>query len=297
MNNLESHDKFLVVTADDFGLDASITQGIIKAHTEGIVTATSVLVNAPHSSAAFQLAKTLPRLEFGLHLAIVESKALNKQAKTIIEKIPYFGPEPCLISHWQKFIPKFMLGRITLSELEREFELQFELFLKHFSHIPFINGTQHLHLLPRVQDLVLKLAQKYQVKAIRSPIHYIEASSGKKIISTAVMLYLGRKLYRKALAKNIKCLKDMAGFDVSGMMNEDDLAFFLESLRPGITEICCHPGFHSLDLQKQLPHNYQNFAWETELQALTSERVKKIIKNRGVVLTNFSQVTHIKNDQ
>ena len=37
----------LVVNADDFGMSAAISRGILRAHREGIVTSTSLLGNAP----------------------------------------------------------------------------------------------------------------------------------------------------------------------------------------------------------------------------------------------------------
>ena len=37
----------LIVNADDFGLTAGITRGILRAHDEGIVTSTSLMVLRP----------------------------------------------------------------------------------------------------------------------------------------------------------------------------------------------------------------------------------------------------------
>jgi predicted glycoside hydrolase/deacetylase ChbG (UPF0249 family) len=40
-----------VVNADDFGLTPEINQGILEAHTRGVVTSTSVMTNMPHFEA------------------------------------------------------------------------------------------------------------------------------------------------------------------------------------------------------------------------------------------------------
>lgn len=295
MTEVNTQNKILVITADDFGLDASITKGIIDAHKNGIVTATSVLANAPYSQEAFILARDLPDLEFGLHLAIVESKALNKKAKTIIANISYFGCDPCLERNWQKFIPRYILGRIALGELEYEFELQIERFVKYFHKIPFINGTQHLHLLPQIQDIILNLAQKYRISGIRSPLNYIATDKRRKRIPTFVMKYFGRKLSLSAEKLGISSIENMAGFDVSGCLNEEKLILILNSLPNGICELCCHPGYTSEYLQQQLPQNYNQFEWEEELKALTSVRIKNIIRDNSIVLTNFTQLMTLKN--
>lgn len=57
----------LIVNADDFGLSGGVSDGIIEAHTDGIVTSTSLMVNRPGAEQAAQLAKRNPALSVGLH--------------------------------------------------------------------------------------------------------------------------------------------------------------------------------------------------------------------------------------
>src|SRR2546430_12322741 len=44
--------RFLVVTADDFGIGPATTRGILDLALQGRVTATVLLVNSPHAEAA-----------------------------------------------------------------------------------------------------------------------------------------------------------------------------------------------------------------------------------------------------
>jgi len=57
----------LIVNADDFGLTLGVSRGIARAHAEGIVTATSLMVDEPAAAAAAELAAGLPDLDVGLH--------------------------------------------------------------------------------------------------------------------------------------------------------------------------------------------------------------------------------------
>jgi chitin disaccharide deacetylase len=57
----------LIVNADDFGLSAGVTEGIVEAHERGIVTSTSLMVDAPAAADAVTAAREHPRLSVGLH--------------------------------------------------------------------------------------------------------------------------------------------------------------------------------------------------------------------------------------
>jgi len=59
--------RLLIVNADDFGLSRGVNAGIIDAHTNGIVTSTSLMVDRPGAHDAAQIAHRHPALSVGLH--------------------------------------------------------------------------------------------------------------------------------------------------------------------------------------------------------------------------------------
>lgn len=59
--------RLLVVNGDDFGLAHGANQGIIEAHTRGILTSTSLMVLRPAARQAGELARAHPELSVGLH--------------------------------------------------------------------------------------------------------------------------------------------------------------------------------------------------------------------------------------
>lgn len=65
-------DRRLVVNADDFGLSAGVNDGILRAHTEGIVTATSLMVRGSAAQDAARAAAAHPQLAVGLHVDLAE---------------------------------------------------------------------------------------------------------------------------------------------------------------------------------------------------------------------------------
>jgi predicted glycoside hydrolase/deacetylase ChbG (UPF0249 family) len=60
--------KYLIVNADDLGASPGITRGIIEAHTCGILTSASLMVDTPWSTEAAALARHVPQLSVGLHV-------------------------------------------------------------------------------------------------------------------------------------------------------------------------------------------------------------------------------------
>jgi predicted glycoside hydrolase/deacetylase ChbG (UPF0249 family) len=60
--------KALIVNGDDLGASRGINRGILEAHLSGILTSASLLVNAPGSEEAGELARRAPGLSVGLHV-------------------------------------------------------------------------------------------------------------------------------------------------------------------------------------------------------------------------------------
>jgi predicted glycoside hydrolase/deacetylase ChbG (UPF0249 family) len=86
--------RHLIVNADDFGYSYGINKGIIEAHTKGIVTSTSVMVDAIAAKEAAGLAE-YPDLSVGLHFELNEIENLQAELERQIEKfISIVGRQP-----------------------------------------------------------------------------------------------------------------------------------------------------------------------------------------------------------
>ena len=109
----------LIVGADDFGWTQGINRGIIDAHKNGIVTATSLMVNAPYAEEAAKAATKFPGLEVGVHLNMVNGR-------------PILSPNdvPTLVDASGRFYNlkqvelRAVTGRLNTEELVAEFKAQ-----------------------------------------------------------------------------------------------------------------------------------------------------------------------------
>lgn len=86
--------KLLIVNADDFGYSYSINRGIIEAHTKGIVTSTSVMVDAFAAEEAKDLVQ-YPDLNVGLHLQLDDLDNVEVELHRQLDKfVSILGREP-----------------------------------------------------------------------------------------------------------------------------------------------------------------------------------------------------------
>jgi predicted glycoside hydrolase/deacetylase ChbG (UPF0249 family) len=72
--------RLLIVNADDFGLARGVNEGIVMAHTNGILTSASLMVLPPAAAEAGMLARAYPDLSVGLHFVEDDSAALDHHA-------------------------------------------------------------------------------------------------------------------------------------------------------------------------------------------------------------------------
>ena len=139
--------KQLIVTADDVGLDRGMTAGAIEAHRNGIVTACSIVANGREFDDAAAQLRDVPSLEVGVHLTLVEERAL-----TTGKSMP---------RNWMRFLlsPK--------SGVERELRAQIERVLATGLRITHLNGHQHLHQWRPINRIVQRLAREYGIGYVR----------------------------------------------------------------------------------------------------------------------------------
>ena len=145
-----------------------MTEGAIRAHREGIVTACSVVANGRDFDDAVARLRDVPSLEIGVHLTLVEERALTTGQ-----------PMP------RNYL-RFVLSRPR--DVEPELRAQIEKVLATGLRVTHLNGHQHLHQLPRVRRVVERLAREYGIGYVR----VVNDRGGRsRRVSVAVLNALG----------------------------------------------------------------------------------------------------------
>jgi predicted glycoside hydrolase/deacetylase ChbG (UPF0249 family) len=274
----------LVVNADDFGVSERVNSGIVRAHREGIVTATSLMAVGRAFEHAVRLSRTVPALDVGVHLTVVAERPLRPGPTSLAGADGRFPPGA------GAFTLRWLTGRVRRSDMESEWSAQIERVLETGMRVSHLDSHQHVHVLPGLIDLSWGLAARYGIPFVRVPLEAWRPSlhgAARMMGSTALRVsWMIGRLARAGPARH-RPLRFL-GFQDGGRLDEVRLQRLLAGLRPGEPyELMCHPGL--------TPEEPEIRRWayrhEQELRALTSPSVHSEIAARGVRLCNFKDLT------
>lgn len=233
--------KRLIVNADDFGLTPGVNDGILQAHLQGIVTATTLMADAPAFEHAAGLARRTPTLDVGVHLVLWPGN----------EALPQRLPS---------FLARAMSS--SVEEIEKDFSRQVEKVIAGGIAPSHLDTHKHVHLLPRVMKAVVRVAKRFGVQWVRRPL-----------------------FARQASGHGLRVADHFTGYRLTGRMELPGLLAALGGLRPGLTELMCHPGICDLELRRaptRLKEQRQR-----ELEALTDPEARRLLDREQVELTSF----------
>ena len=278
----------LIVNADDFGLHAAVNRGILAAHTEGIVSSTSLMAGGAAFDDAVRIAKQCPQLGVGVHLTLVGASSLLPVAEVsslLDESGDFYGSYPL-------FIKRFLRGKIRLAEVERELAAQIDRVRMAGIQPSHLDSHQHLHVLPGIGGIVLDLARRFSIRAIRipaEPVAFIGATPATvgRLAGRGGLTMLANLFRQQAAAAGIRTSDHFYGMLAGGQLTEPAILAILRRLPPGDSELMTHPGFADESLADAFRWDYQ---WDAERQALTAPAVRALLAERQIRLISFREL-------
>jgi chitin disaccharide deacetylase len=276
--------KSLIVTADDVGLHPGMTLGALKAHDEGIVTACSVVANGRAFNLAVPPLRDRPGLEVGIHFTLVGERPLSPP-----ERVPsLLGRDGAFLPDFRAFTLRYLTGGIREAEVEEELRRQAERLLATGLPVLHANSHQHLHVLPGIFAVVLRLAEALGIPFLRIPgdLSAVRRPSPRSV-QVLVLGLLGRRaLWRLEERSAVRTAGGTVGVLDAGRLTPGRLARILEDVE-GTAELVCHPGIGDEALQAEYDWGYR---WERETAALCDAGVREALASAGVRLTSFSRL-------
>ncbi len=279
--------KQLIVTGDDFGLSPAVNEAIVKSHEQGLLTGASLMVNGPAAAEAVALAKAHPTLAVGLHLVLCQGRATlaPDQIPGLVDPKGSFCRSPVRAGLRYFFVSSLR------PQLRCEIEAQLAAFAATGLLLSHLDGHLNIHLHPTVLTILLGLAGRYRIRAMRLPQDDLRSTLaldtkrlGYKLSHAIIFGALCRYARGRLDQTGIRAADRVYGLLQSGDMNEAFLLGFLPRIRNGLVEWYCHVGLTPCpELERWTP----TYRHREEFKALMSERVLKAVAAQGLMLTSY----------
>ena len=139
--------KYLITNADDFGFTRDVNEGIVHAHRNGILTATTLMATGAAFDHAVALAREHPQLDIGVHLVLVGSPGFPATTGELVKAVA--------------------LRRIAIYS---ELRAQLRKILDAGIRPTHLDTHKHTHILPQVLVAVARISEEFQIPWVRQPL-------------------------------------------------------------------------------------------------------------------------------
>jgi hopanoid biosynthesis associated protein HpnK len=284
----------LIVNADDLGWTAGVNRGIAEAHRNGIVTSASLLANGGAFAEAVELARDTGGLGVGVHLNLNDGPpvAPRESVPSLVNDSGEFegGPDALLL--------KIATRGLSMGEVEIEWGAQIAKARDAGIEPTHLDGHKHVHMLPGLFEIALRLAKRHGIGAIRVS-H--EASSLRAALSigerrAAVVLkqgvqarglkLLARDAREQAKRAAVSTADYFCGIAQTGELSKEGVARLLRSLPEGTTELMCHPGYAD-DALRKTSTRLQG-SRQKEVEILTDKEIRNLVASQGIRLIDYA---------
>lgn len=258
--------KGIVLCADDYGQETSISLAIVDLIKMGRLSATSCIVTSPHWQADGLMLRDLEnKIDVGLHFNLTEGEGCDSLS-TIMRKA--------------------CLRQLDQASIEAEFERQLHLFESVMGRLPdYIDGHQHVHQFPIIRDAILSCYQKklrdhqVYIRLVDQPLKLKDYVLNPKKMLIQLM---GTRAFKKKLkAANVAYNQSFEGvYSLNATINyAEKFTEFLKNVDAGGI-IMCHPGLGVSVAQDKIynvrKNEYEFFKSDLFLQALLSANCELI---------------------
>jgi predicted glycoside hydrolase/deacetylase ChbG (UPF0249 family) len=264
------------VNADDFGFTPDVNQGIVEAHLQGILTATTLMANGAAFDDAVRLARQTPTLDIGCHLVLVGGNS------------PVTGqPYPPTVAQLIGAIIRRQIG------VYDELAAQVRRIVDAGIRPTHLDTHKHTHLAPPVLDAVARLAREFGIRWVRVPfdlpLHALKGAVPRldRLANRGLGLLRGR-FHRVLERHGCRATRHFAGLQITGRFGTPELVELLGAIPQGSTELMVHPGL----CREPLLHARTRLkeSRERELRALVAPETRQALQRHGIELANYSEL-------
>lgn len=284
----------LVLTADDLGIAVSTNEAILQAFQQGVLTRCSLMVVGPARDHAVALVQSRePRIPVGLHLSLTSGRPISPP-ETIPDLVDGAGRLArgfgtlWRLSAWG--------GAAVREQILREVSAQFTAFAKTGLQLSHVDGHRHVHMIPRVFEIVSDQARVHhcpEIRVSREPFPRWSCRCREWWTHPGRFLDLLPNLPKRWLLawfagrarqhlQGLATTDRVYGILDSGSMTCGRLLQLIEDCPRGVSEFIVHPGLNLQDCSETLDSGDCRFLRSPrrveELQALIAPEVRSRIE-------------------
>lgn len=267
--------KYIILCADDYGLNAGISQGIIDLLRRQRLSAVSCMSTGPSWSQYSLLLKPFEnQVDLGLHFNLTEGRPVSPL---------YREKHGERFSSLGKLITRAYLGLLNEAAIEEELELQLKNFVDAMGFLPnFIDGHQHIQQLPIVREALLKVYNNRLAVTkpyLRSAYHIGRIPGLSANLKKKIIFYCGAAGFERLLVQ-ADIPHNLAFSGIYNFSPSTNYAQLFPQFLSGLDSkglIMCHPGIASaqdsdpIAAVRQLEYDY--FASDQFPQDCLSQQV------------------------
>jgi predicted glycoside hydrolase/deacetylase ChbG (UPF0249 family) len=236
--------RYLIVTADDYGIGPAVSRGILDLAARGVVTGTVLLVNSPHADEAVRAWRQAGvTLDMGWHPCLTLDRPVLPA-----ERVPSLvGPDGRFHS-LGRFTCRWLAGRIRAADVRAELQAQYGRFRELVGRPPaVVNTHHHAQIFAPVGPVLLEVLGRRRplpyVRRVREPWGMLTRVPGARI-KRAFLNALGRRDGRRQELLGFPGNDWLAGVtDPPCVEDPEFLARWLSRVPGRVVELTCHPGY------------------------------------------------------
>ena len=279
--------RYIIINADDFGRHAEINRAVEEGLVHGCLRSATVMPGGAAFAGAIDIARRHEALGLGVHFTLVDGHPILPP-----EEIPSLvGAEGDFLPDHTALLKRYLRGGVNLEEVRRELAAQLQKVEATGIPISHVDSHQHMHTLPGIIDIVLDLAARAGIRAVRTPRTPLFAGAFGglgQLVGRLGLSTLARLAACKAHRRGLLTPDNFAGIVAGEAVSEGELLHLIAHLPQGTTEVMMHPGMKNDVLQEDSGWQHD---FEAELAAILSPRVGEALRKAEVEPVNFRHLS------
>ena len=223
--------KKLIINADDFGQDDETVDCTIKGFEAGKLTSATIMAGMSATARAVEYAKAHPQFSFGVHLCLVDEKAISKP-----DDIPsMIDPGTGRLWQTRQFILRNFMGMVSIDDIQREMSAQIDALKAAGLTIAHLDGHGHNHRLPQALKALARVMADYGITKVRRCQDLFVGKPG--LLSKMINGPMQKRMERAGMV-----MTDHFLMNAGKSMDVNWFRDAVDNLPEGVTEIGVHPG-------------------------------------------------------